>query len=115
MPDAEFVARSRKMLFAASSIGTMSFKRGFWEDVKFGAALIVAGAFMLFFALLYSQVSFVGGVRTASTQAEVFAEAQALQFDIELGEATYFADSAEEVAAVLQEIEGERNARGENN
>ncbi len=104
-PDAEFVARSRRMLFAASAMNEgKSFRRGFWEDIKFGVALLLASAFMFFFALLYSQVSIVGHARTIAAQEEVNTEAQALQFNIELGEASYFVDSAEKVAAVLNDI-----------
>lgn len=108
-PDAEFAARTRAFLVSAGSAArpSPSFRRKFFEDITFGMALVCASVVLVFAVFLYASAGM--GVTSLARQAvdakSVLEESQTLTFDIELGEASYFEDSAVAVAAVLNQIE----------
>ena len=107
-PDAGFVARTRVFLVSAGPARRTAenFRRKFFEDITFGMALVCASVILVLVGVLYSYVGTNAIARQAVDTQNVLQESQSLSFDIELGEASYFTDSADAVAAVLNEIEG---------
>jgi hypothetical protein len=81
--------------------------REFAENLKFGAALGLA-TFLLFIA--FGSVTWWSDfVRTPGgsglSERELLTEAAKLDFEIQLGEAQYYTDSAREIAVILDEID----------
>lgn len=108
-PDAGFQERTRHVLLASAGMNqhVKSFKRGFFEDVAFGSALVLASVVALFSLAGFATFSTSGSVRADLknlNEGVILSEAQALDFSIHLGEAEYFEESAEEVAVLLREI-----------
>ncbi len=116
-PDAGFRERARRVLFASASAAEQpkSFKRGFFEDVAFGSALVFSSvAFLIIFAgasLFSANRAGLSDLRQLN-EGVLLSEAESLDFNIHLGEARYFEESAQEVAALLREISTEGSEPG---
>lgn len=116
-PDAGFRERNRRVLFASASVERQpkSFKRGFFEDVAFGSALVFSSVvLLLIFAgtSLFSANERARGDLKQLQEGVILSEAESLEFSIHLGEARYFEESAQEVAALLREISEEGSEPG---
>ncbi len=113
-PSADFHARSRRIVLSSHIRPSpqKSFRKGFFEDLQFGAALLVASAFGFFILLTFSGTFRGNAVADTQTvnETELLTEARSLDANINLHEAKYFMDSAEEVAAALDRI-GERTTQ----
>ena len=88
-PDAEFTARARATLLAAGALPrtTKSFRRGFFEDIAFGMALVCASVVLVLAGVIYSYVGTSALAQRALDAKGALRESQAIEFDIELGEA----------------------------
>jgi hypothetical protein len=111
-PDAGFTARTRHLLLTSAGVGSAvkSFKKGFFEDVVFGSALVLASVVAIFSLAGFATFSASGGVRADLknlNETAIRSEAQTIDFSIHLGEAMYFEESAKEVAVLLREISGD--------
>ena len=107
-PDAAFRARTLGLITTHGQSAMGEFGRGFWQDIAFSAALVAAGIFIMLAGILYSYVNTNTLARRSLSEEEVLKEAQSLEFTIELGEAVYFEDSADAVAAALDQISGSK-------
>ena len=100
-PEASFVARSKSMLFSAPARTSIweIIRRGITEPLTFGVTLALASVLLLFL---------FGGVAPWSAgdqkNRELLSEAEQLNFQIQLNEAQYYTESADEVAAYLGEL-----------
>lgn len=104
-PRADFAAQARIRLMAhGAEAPRPSFRRGFFEDLAFGGALVLASIILILGAALYSSFGARAIARRGVDTVSVLRESQALDFSIELGEAVYFSESADAVAAVIKEI-----------
>jgi hypothetical protein len=108
-PSKDFVERSHRLIIA-SSANRPSFlhivKRELVENTKFGLALTLGT--LLVFALFGGAAYFSASLleRAPAHGEGLIAEAEAVNFQIQLGEARYFNESAEEIAILLREIKG---------
>ena len=107
-PRAEFQERSRRLIFLArrQRINIASaFINELRENFKFALALTLAT--FLLFTIIGGKLplsKIFSGDATAFNGKELLREVENLNFQIQLGEAQYFSESAREIAAILGEI-----------
>ena len=107
-PRAEFKERSRALIFksALKQQGILAtLANEIRENLKFGVALTLAS--FLIFAVLGGAIpvrNIFKGDTVALNGDELLKEVENLNFQIQLGEAKYFNESALEIAAILGEI-----------
>lgn len=110
-PDAGFRARTRNLIMASGQRNAIKeFGRGFWQDIAFGTALVAGSILLMLVGVMYSYVNTNTLARKSFNEEDVLKEAQSLEFAIELGEAVYFENSADAVAAALEQISKSREA-----
>jgi hypothetical protein len=104
-PGKEFKQQSHAIILTTHQKPATPFsivRKGITENITFGLSLSLASILLL---VIFS--GFFWGFPKNNNLAEnqeVFAEAENIDFDIHLREATYFSESAEEMAALLDEI-----------
>lgn len=106
-PEEGFVNRSRGSVLSAPQSSVRPIGHGIWESLKFGAALALAS--FLLFVFLGGVSSFniknYSPVMLGSVNDEaIHEEAASLDFQIQLGEASYHLDSEKEIGAKIDEI-----------
>lgn len=102
-PDPAFVARTRHLVLAARQSRPEPLW-GFptiWQRVFFGTAAVVSG-FLLF--ITFVRIFSPANELAANNQEKLLREAQAVEFQIQLGEARYFEESAAVVSMALEKI-----------
>ncbi len=116
-PDPAFVEQSKSRLFSTTQIKPGFFgewRQAIWEHFKFTGALTAAGFVVV--AIAVTAVSFRGSENTQATTAvakNLFLESQSVDFQIRLDEASYFSESAEKVAAVLDHVSEDPAAKND--
>lgn len=107
-PDPAFLERSKPQVLSTSQVKSGflgEWRRAMWENFKFTGALTAAGFVVI--AIAITAVSFRGTDSAQGTTAvakNLFLESQSVDFQIRLDEASYFSESAEKVAAVLDHV-----------
>ena len=105
-PDQEFKKRSRSLILNLPKPKNAILRLGIFESLQFGAA--ISFATILLFVLAGGLTYFIARVSptllASFDEKGLLEEASGLDFSIQLGEAKYFDDSAQQIAAVLEEI-----------
>lgn len=105
-PDADFTARSRSIVAGAPQRRTIA-RIGFFDSMKLGTAMVLASVllFVLVGGFSYFQLTNTASVAASSFDFEMLnAEARKIDIRIQLGEATYFNDSTQQMAAALNDV-----------
>lgn len=105
-PSGEFKERSRRLILATEPRRLNIFgiiKQELLENLKFSLALGLASVLVF---IMFGGVNYWGNKKQASNLngEELLSEVRNIDFQIQLGEARYFTESAEEIAALLGEI-----------
>lgn len=88
-------------------------RREFIENLTFGFAIGLAAIFIFVaFGGVSNWEQLIPGNDTRNN-AELLSEAASLDFKIQLGEAAYFTQSAEEIAVMVQSLQNEESDRKE--
>lgn len=110
-PDEGFVQRSRHLILSSpqEKRGLFNFKLNLFEGVKLATAITLASAmlFVFFGGLSYFNVKNLSPVTLSSLNADnLKAEAEKLDFQIQLGQANYNlgSESDKEIGAKIDEI-----------
>lgn len=108
-PAPEFIERSRRLIlanFPKHGGFWISLKRELTANLKFGLALTLA-SFLIFMIMggVLPVKNILSRTNTTLSGADLLAEVEKLNFQIQLGEAEYLSASAQEIAAILQELE----------
>ncbi|OGY64723.1 MAG: hypothetical protein A3I24_02545 [Candidatus Harrisonbacteria bacterium RIFCSPLOWO2_02_FULL_41_13b] len=105
-PDQAFKNRSRALILNLPKPKKSILRFGIFESLQFGAA--IGFATILLFVLAGGLTYFIARVSptllASFDEKGLLEEASGLDFRIQLGEAKYFDDSAQQIAAVLEEI-----------
>jgi hypothetical protein len=83
-------------------------RRILWQEVKIGIAFAGTAAIAIV-AIVVVNINSTDSLAGKNTlnDTHLQQEAHSLQFDIELGEAKYFAESTDEISVALQKIAGD--------
>lgn len=105
-PDKEFQKRSRALILNLPKPKNSILRLGIFESLQFGVA--ISFATILLFVLVGGLTYFIARVSptlmASFDEKDLLEEASGLDFRIQLGEAKYFDDSAQQIAAVLEKI-----------
>jgi hypothetical protein len=109
VPDEEFKKRSRRLILAIEkqSHHIQSVKTRFWESLKFSGALAMATflIFVIFGGLAVFKIKNLSpAVLTSFNEDNLLTESEEVDFQIELREIRYYERSAQEVAALFDEV-----------
>lgn len=101
-PDPTFAARTRHLVLAArpSRSETLWGIPAVWRRAFLGTAVGVGGFLLITFIHIFSPTNEL----TLSNEEKLLREAQTVEFQIQLGEARYFEESAAVVSMALEKI-----------
>jgi hypothetical protein len=111
-PSNDFIHRSKSVILNTPKTNhhLSTLKMGFWESLKFGAALSLAS--ILIFVIV-GGASYVKNlaptVLTGLEDNNLLSEASAVDFQIKLSEIKYYEEAAKEVTALLNEVSKNEN------
>lgn len=108
-PDKNFAARSKQQLLSMKkpSHHLATVKIGFFDSLKFSGALALASLliFVLFGGLTFFSIQNISPtILTSFNDEKLLAESEAANIEIKLKEVRYYERSAQEVAALLDEV-----------
>lgn len=108
-PDEGFIARSKNLLTAAPqhSAGWFVFRGSVLQSIKMGAALTLASGllFIVLGGISFFNIRNLSPVMLSSVNKEnIEAEAESLDFHIQLGQAKYDVDSEKAIGARIDEV-----------
>ena len=111
-PSVDFSHRSKGVILATPKINhhLSTLKTGFWESLKFSAALSFASILIFVIVGGASYVkNLAPAVLTGLEDNNLLSEASAVDFQIKLSEIKYYEEAAKEVTALLNEVSKNEN------
>ncbi|MEK9186313.1 MAG: hypothetical protein AAB885_01870 [Patescibacteria group bacterium] len=109
-PDLDYKATSRRLILVAPQSPKLALRFGIFESFKLGAAITLASVltFIVIGGISLFQFTKVSpGSLTSFDSQDLTTEALSLDLKIQLGDAKYFDDSTQDVAAVLDKVSGD--------
>ncbi|MEK7641126.1 MAG: hypothetical protein AAB389_03985 [Patescibacteria group bacterium] len=109
VPDQEFISKSRNLILSAPqhTRGWFIFHGGVLQSIKMGAALTLASGllFIVLGGISFFNVRNLSPVMLSSiNSSNIEAEADSVDFHIQLGQAKYDVDSEKEIGAKIDEL-----------
>lgn len=109
-PDSEFISRSRNLILSSpqkETTGWFAFRGRVLQSIKLGAAMTLASAllFIILGGVSFFNVRNLSPMMLSSINEEnIAAEAEGLDFNIQLGQLEYKVEDEKEIGAKLDEL-----------